>query len=106
MTYRTNARAPWLLLVAALGLVTRAPESASAQAQTRVHTVEPGETVRDIADANGIRSVSVMAANALPNPDLLQVGQTLVIPPVDGVLHTVKSGETLIGIADQYEVSA
>jgi LysM repeat protein len=70
------------------------------------HTVQPGETLGDIAAAYGLASVSVMAANALPNADLLHVGQSLVIPPVDGVLHTVQSGETLVGIADHYGVSA
>src|SRR5579864_1570886 len=92
-----------LLLMAALAL--GAPAEAAAQAETQVHTVQPGETVQDIAAAYGLRSVTVMAANALSNPDLLQVGQSLVIPPVDGVLHTVKAGETLAGIADQYSVS-
>jgi len=92
-----------LLLTAALGVA--APSQALAQAQTQVHTVQPGETVQDIANAYGLRSVTIMAANALSNPDLLHVGQSLVIPPVDGVLHTVKSGETLAAIADQYSVT-
>src|SRR5579859_384123 len=94
-----------LVLVLAATLAVTAPSQALAQAQTQVHTVQPGETVQDIAAAYGLRSASVMAANALSNPDLLHVGQSLVIPPVDGVLHTVKSGETLAGIAEQYSVS-
>jgi LysM repeat protein len=79
---------------------------AHAQAATHTHTVQAGETVLDIAAANGLSSATVMAANALSNPDLLQVGQTLVIPPVDGVLHTVKPGDTLADIASQYDVSS
>jgi|SRR5579864_988170 len=94
------------LALAALCLELGASGIAAAQAQTQVHTVQPGESLRDIADAYGITTVSVMAANSLSNPDLLQVGQSLVIPPLDGVLHTVKSGETLNGIADQYLVSS
>jgi LysM repeat protein/3D (Asp-Asp-Asp) domain-containing protein len=97
-----------LSLVLAGGLSSAVPAAgiANAQAETHVHTVQPGETVRDIAAAYGLNSVSVMAANALPNADLLQIGQSLVIPPLDGVLHTVKSGENLVGIADVYGVSA
>jgi LysM repeat protein len=95
-----------LLLAGGLSSTVLAAGVANAQAETHVHTVQPGETVRDIAAGYGLSSVSVMAANALPNADLLQVGQSLVIPPLDGVLHTVKSGENLVGIADQYGVSA
>src|ERR1051326_8519227 len=90
-----------LVLVAGVG----GTRTVGAEAQTQVHTVQPGESVKDIASAYGLSSVSVMAANALANPDVLQVGQTLVIPPVDGVLHTVKAGETLVGIAADYGVS-
>src|ERR1051326_9177206 len=94
------------LVLAALCLELGAAGGAAAQVQTHVHTVKAGESVRDIADENGVSATSVMAANSLTNPALLQVGQSLVIPPVDGVLHTVKTGETLNGIADQYQVSS
>jgi peptidoglycan DL-endopeptidase LytF len=103
MTFSRNMRPFGLLLVSALALL--GPSTVRAQAETHVHTVQPGETIQDIASANGLRSVSVMAANALSNPDVLQIGQSLVIPPIDGVLHTVKSGETLAAIADQFGVS-
>jgi LysM repeat protein len=100
-----NTRVLQLLLAISLGVATPGAGVAKAQVQTDVHTVERGETVQGIAAAYGLESVSVMAANALPNPDALQVGQSLRIPPVDGVLHTVKSGETLLGIANTYQVS-
>ena len=95
-----------LLLAGGLSSAVPAAGITHAQAETHVHTVQPGETVQDIAAAYGLNSVSVMAANALRNADLLQIGQSLVIPPVDGVLHTVKSGENVVGIADVYGVSA
>ena len=95
-----------LLCLVLLGVLSHHPAGAQAQAETQEHTVQPGETLRDIAADNGLSSASLMAANALADPDLLQVGQTLVIPPVDGVLHTVKSGDTLVDIADAYNVSA
>jgi len=106
MAYRIDTRLLRLLVAAAVGLATLGADAAQAQAKTHVHTVQPGETLGDIAAAYGLRSASVMAANALPNADLLHVGQSLVIPPVDGVLHTVQSGETLVGIADHYGVRA
>jgi LysM repeat protein/3D (Asp-Asp-Asp) domain-containing protein len=95
-----------LLSLLLFGVLAHHPLGAQAQAETQEHTVQPGETLRDIADDFGLSSASLMAANALPDPDLLQVGQTLVIPPVDGVLHTVTSGDTLVDIADTFNVSA
>jgi LysM repeat protein/3D (Asp-Asp-Asp) domain-containing protein len=99
-------RGPRLILALGLALAASGTEAAHAQVQPDVHVVQDGETVRGIADAYGLSSVSVMAANSMPNPDVLRVGQALVIPPVDGVLHTVKPGDTLLGIAEQYQVSA
>jgi LysM repeat protein len=101
-----STRVLQLLLAISLGVAAPGAGVAEAQVQTNVHTVEQGETVQAIAAAYGLESVSVMAANALPNPDALQVGQSLVIPPVDGILHTVTSGETLLDIANRYQVNA
>src|SRR4051812_25538369 len=95
-----------LILAAGLALAASGPGAAHAQVQPKVHLVQDGETVIGIANSYGLSSISVMAANAMPNPDVLRVGQALVTPPVDGVLHTVKAGETLLGIAEQYQVSA
>ena len=81
MASRIDTRLLGLLLTAACGFGLPAAGVAQAQAETRVHTVQPGETVRDIAAAYGLTSVSVLAANTLPNADVVQVGQSLVIPP-------------------------
>jgi len=70
-----------------------------------VHTVEAGDTVRSIADDYGVSSETVLAANALDDPDLLRIGQQVVVPSVDGALHTVRSGETLRSIAADFDVS-
>ncbi|MCA1645543.1 MAG: LysM peptidoglycan-binding domain-containing protein [Chloroflexi bacterium] len=104
MVYRIKTRLLCPLLALSLGLAGLSAGVAEAQAETHSHTVQPGETVQDIAAAYGLHSVSVMAANALANPDLLRVGQSLVIPSVDGVLHTVRSGDTLVAIAHEYDV--
>src|SRR5438270_1687805 len=69
-----------------------------------VHTVAPGETVRSIAELYRVSSATVLAANAIENPDILHVGEQLVVPSVDGALHRVSRGETLRTIADDYGV--
>jgi cell wall-associated NlpC family hydrolase/nucleoid-associated protein YgaU len=68
------------------------------------HTVEEGESVRMLAAKYGISPETIMAANGLRNPDLLQVGQDLVILPTDGVLYTLKAGETIQKVATRFNV--
>ena len=72
------------------------------------HTVEEGETVRMLAARFGISPETIMAANGLRNPDLLQVGQNLLILPTDGVLYTLRSGESIRRVAERFgvEISA
>src|SRR5689334_6747450 len=74
-------------------------------AAVHVHTVEPGETLRSIADLYGVSPRTVLAANSIDDADVLHVGQQLTVPSVDGVLHTVADGETLGGIATTFGVS-
>jgi LysM repeat protein/3D (Asp-Asp-Asp) domain-containing protein len=103
------------LTIAGLAILAPSPLAALAYAMPatgapvqekppHVHTVEPGETVRSIAEQYGVSSTTILAANAIDDPDLLRIGQQLVIPPVDGVLHTVLPGETLRDIAETYGV--
>jgi cell wall-associated NlpC family hydrolase len=68
------------------------------------HTVEEGETVRMLAAKYGISPLTLMAANGIRNPDLLQIGQDLVILPTDGVLYTLKQGESIKKVAERYSI--
>jgi murein DD-endopeptidase MepM/ murein hydrolase activator NlpD len=72
------------------------------------YVVEPGDYVEKIAIRFGLEPETVMWANGnlASNPDLLRPGQELVILPIDGVYHTVLSGDTLEKIAKKYEASA
>ena len=49
------------------------------------HTVAAGDTLTRIADRYGLTIASILAANDLANPDLLEIGQVLQLPqaPVD-----------------------
>lgn len=46
----------------------------------QVYTVQPGDTLFEIARQFGVRSVRIAEANGLANIDLIEVGQTLLIP--------------------------
>jgi LysM repeat protein/3D (Asp-Asp-Asp) domain-containing protein len=93
-----------------LGGVAHAMVEASAlvavtgQGPLHVHTVGPGETVRSIAELYQVSTETVVGANAIADPDLLHVGEQLVVPSVDGALHRVLPGETLRAIAADYGV--
>jgi LasA protease len=46
------------------------------------HAVQPGDTLSLIAARYGVDLGSLLALNALPNPDVLQVGQIIQLPQV------------------------
>ena len=49
------------------------------------HTVKPGETLSGIASQNGVSLDALLAANPdITNPDLVQVGQIVLIPSSSG----------------------
>ncbi len=47
-----------------------------------LHTVQPGETLAGIAAAYGVSLAELIAVNHIQDPNLIQVGQVLVIPGI------------------------
>ena len=71
------------------------------------YTVQSGDTLYGIAQKHKLAAETIMFANGLENnPDLLRLGQQLIVLPVDGIFHTVKQGDTLDKIAKAYKVTA
>ena len=68
------------------------------------YTVQPGDTLDSIAEHFKITAYTIFWVNGLHAPGTLQVGMVLVIPPLSGVPHTVREGETIESIADRYGV--
>jgi LysM repeat protein len=50
------------------------------------YVVQHGDTLGNIAFEHGTTIHAIMAANGLTNPDMIHVGQTLVIP---GLQHSI-----------------
>jgi murein DD-endopeptidase MepM/ murein hydrolase activator NlpD len=71
------------------------------------YTVQTNDNIYAIAQGFGVDPQTVLWANPAveKSPDLLSVGQELVIPPVDGVYYTVQAGDTVDALAKQYQTT-
>jgi LysM repeat protein len=76
--------------------------------QIAEYVVQQGDSAFSIAKKFNIKPETLLWGNAGMNPDAgsLKVGAKLKILPVDGVLHTVKEGDTLDKLQELYGVSA
>jgi LysM repeat protein len=84
---------------------------------TRAYVVEPGDTLASIALEAGVNLNALISLNGIQDPNLVRVGQKLLIPgPPSGtvaagasltqVRYTVKAGDTLGSIAARYDMTA
>jgi murein DD-endopeptidase MepM/ murein hydrolase activator NlpD len=87
------------------GQPTQAPEPMP-QPTYSTYTVQTGDTVAAIAASYGIQAETLLWNNPDLNsdPDSISIGQELLIPSRDGILYTVRLGDTLTDIASLYEV--
>ncbi len=73
--------------------------------KVEAYTVKDGDTLAKIADTYGVSVDTIKWANDLKS-DNLNIGDTLKIPPVTGIVHTVEEGETIQSIAKKYKTDA
>jgi murein DD-endopeptidase MepM/ murein hydrolase activator NlpD len=75
--------------------------------QLITYTVRPLDTPNRIAANFGIKPETLLGGNPTLSEEsnALQVGYVLTILPVDGLLHTVRDGDTLESLAAEYGVS-
>ncbi|MCX6730708.1 MAG: M23 family metallopeptidase [Candidatus Roizmanbacteria bacterium] len=69
------------------------------------YVVKSGDTLASIGKKFGVSVDTIKWANDLKS-DTIKPEQTLKIPPVTGVVHTVVSGETVYSIAKKYKTTA
>jgi LysM repeat protein len=70
------------------------------------YTVQPGDSLADIAALYSTTVEELLRLNDLPEPSLLYTGQSIVVPgsgaPRATGVHVVEEGETLSTIAERY----
>jgi LysM repeat protein len=81
------------------GTAVQSGSTPSAKGPFRAYAVQPGDTVKFVAQIYGVSPASISQASGLQNPDRLRVGQVLTIPLQPGWLYRVQPGETLDQIA-------
>ncbi|MDR3354242.1 MAG: LysM peptidoglycan-binding domain-containing M23 family metallopeptidase [Synergistaceae bacterium] len=70
------------------------------------YTIKNGDTLWNVANAFDLDVNSLFGCNKLSDSDILKVGSVIRIPNQDGIFVTVKSGQTIAGLAKQYGIFA
>lgn len=118
-------RSAVLLLVFVLVMMFMPAQESSAQDGQTTYVVQPGDNLFRISLRYGTTVQAIATANGIANPNIIYVGQTLVIPdgstpppsppdsspdpnpspPAEGATYVVQRGDTLGQIAQRYNSS-
>ena len=74
----------------------------SGTGQISVYVVRKGDTLGEIAEMFGVSTNTIVWANNIKASSIKE-GQELVILPISGVRHVVKSGDTVKSLATKYK---
>ncbi len=80
--------------------------SVARRSQSQTYVVQDGDTISSIADQFDLAITTILWANDLSVRSIIRPEDVLTILPVDGIVHKVKSGETMSRIAALYDVPA
>ena len=88
------------------GTVLSADDVYSDTVTYSTYTVKSGDNIGSITYGHKLRNISTLiAVNDIENVRMLRAGQKLKIPSMDGLVHTVASGDTLATLSEKYNVS-
>lgn len=69
------------------------------------YTIQEGDNLSQLSRDFHLTSGTIRWVNTL-STTVLRIGQKLIIPPGDGYVHTVNTGDTIEGIAKKYSISS
>lgn len=70
------------------------------------YTVQEGDTISSIAASFGISVNTLLWVNSLKETSIIRPGNELTVLPVTGLIHRVKSNETIGWIANYYKANS
>jgi LysM repeat protein len=83
------------------------PNSAPVSHKAFTYTVQPGETLTAIATKFHVTVSQIRWSNTnLFSNDAVATGDQIIIPPIPGVVVTVKASDTIEGLASTYQVES
>lgn len=80
----------------------------------RIYTIQPGDTLIDLAKRYGYTLDALVSINPGANPNNLKIGQKICLPPSPGggpfpcyagSIYRIKAGDTLYSVARRYGLS-
>lgn len=72
----------------------------------RLHQVKAGETLDSIAQKYALKPSTIKGLNPSTRAGQVKVGETLQIPPFDGLVHRLANEDTYRSIAKKYQIRA
>jgi LysM repeat protein len=87
------------IAVAKPQIVTTAGKS---RQDIKSYVTKDGDTLSSVADKFGVNANSIKWSNSITGTSL-KVGIKLVIPPVNGIVYTVKAGDTPTSLGTRYQ---
>ena len=88
-------------------LAKKQPMQAAVQTkEVSSYAVKSGDTLWSISSQFNVTTDTIKWANNLDENSVLKPGTQLTVLPVNGILHVMKAGDTLSGIAARYQANA
>lgn len=94
---------PIMVTPQVLGALIEAADYEWTQKEVVEYIVGPGDSLWSIAEKFNISLDTILWTNDLNKYTAIQIGQSLIIPPVSGVIHHVQKGDTVSQIAQTYK---
>lgn len=101
-----TAQAPSAILNTSTAVNTQTRESEKPRRDIIDYKVKSGDTLSSISKAYNVDINSIKAINPKLSVNNLSIGDVLKIPPVSGVVVTVKAGDTVQSLAKKYGLAS